>query len=1474
LVIRCRGRARHTQLCLDAVLRHTRTPYEVLLVEEGEHATAALPEEVLGRPAPERIEVIRGGPGRAPGAGLGQALALARGRYLVFLDDDVVVTEGWLGCLVKCVLHQWPDVGLVGPVSNGAGPPQQARGDYGDLAALPAFAARRRREYRGRAAPAEHLEPFCMLARREVLERLGGAEAVAGLDDVAGAALSRRAREAGFRLLVTQDVFVHRFGPRAPAPASGGPHPEPARARQRVTLCVITRDDETGLERCLRSAADLVEEIVVVDAGSADQTRQVAGRWGARVFDFAWGESFAAARNQGLSHARGDWVFWLDADEWLDDDNRRRLQTLFASLKPEKQAYLMRQLSPVADGREVTLTVDQVRLFPRDPAVGWEYRVHEQVLPSLRRAGYALRLTDVVIRHGGFQDGPRARARLERDLELLRMQQAEQPDDPVVLGHMGLALGQAGRMEEALPLLRRSLELAAPDGFLRAKVHALLCWGHQRLGQRAEALTACRAGRRECPDDVELLFLEGLLLRDEGDQSGAEAALRRLLRLPRQPQLARLDTGLHGYKARHLLGALYREQGRWPEAEAQWRAAVAEEPRFAPAWQDLAELWLAGRNWAELERAAAGLAPAAPLEAELVRARGLLARGDYAGVRALLEPLVEQATTAVKPRLLLARALILEGREWDAAENLLREVLSLDPNEPEARESLALVWQGQQRAAEEPPMTFLARPRHATLERLVEGIQDLGGTVEVGRGEPGKPSLRIDLHGTGAPDAALASLRGQAGLEALYLGLTPVGDAGLECLRDLPDLRILALNGTKVTDAGLAHLRGLASLRVLALGGTDVTDAGLAHLAGLTQLQELFLNGTKVTDAGLAHFRGLQRLRRLDLLGTRITDAGLAALEGLTELEQLDLSATAVGDAGLVSLEGLAGLRALSLNHTRTTDGGLGRVARWGSLRLLEVGGTSITDAGLEHVARLQGLLHLSLHQTEVGHGGLARLEGLTGLQTLRLGSTRVSNAGLAVLRGLTALRTLDLEHTAVSDDGLGQLSGLPGLQELDLAGTRISDGGLGHLAALGDLRSLNLSQTGIGDAALSCLSGLVALRELDLSRTRVGDAGVAQLAALSALESLNLWQTRVSDAGLAQLKGLGRLRRLAVGQCPVSGAAIEALRQALPRLQVERESLEEALWWGLEKLLTAVRLLPLPDRETMARRLDGDPQLVHRPLNEHTADLPLHYAAAQGRQDLVELLLARGADVHIRGARGRTALHHAARSGSEDVARLLLERGAEPGATDEDGETPLAAAAHCERAGVAALLEQHGARADLNSAVRLGHARRVREWLDDDPNAWRGARSPQDLLADVIDYLIAREIARRGGGDDAARVEAVLEERRPLVETLLAQGADPNAGNALYQAVRLPDPSIARLLLEHGADPDRGGWLGLPLLEFAQGEPMRELLREFQAGRRPDTAGAGPGEGQTATPQPPRPSEAAAPPEEGPGGSSRVPNA
>jgi glycosyltransferase involved in cell wall biosynthesis/Tfp pilus assembly protein PilF len=473
-----------------------------------------------------------------------------------------------------------------------------------------------------------------------------------------------------------------------------------ANARPRVSLCLIVKNEEANLPDCLGSAADLVDEVVVVDTGSTDKTKEIAARYGARVFNFPWCDNFAAARNETLRHATGDWIFWLDADDRVDEDNRAKLRQLFAGLGDDNAAYAMKCLCLPDAVTGTSTVVDHIRLFRNRPDVRWSYRVHEQILPAVRKVGGEVRWADVVIRHTGYQDPPLRKRKLERDLRLLKLEDAERPDDPFTLFNFGQVAQELGKHAEAIPLLRRSLQRSHPKDSIVRKLYALIAGCHRQLGQKEAALAACREGKVHYPDDAELLFIESILLREKGELAGAEACLRRTLAAPGEGHFASVDAGLRGYKARQNLAVLCLQQGKNDEAEVHFREVLAERPDFLPGWLGLAELLLSQKRWAELEEAAARLAeaPGGSAEAAVLRARGLLARREFEPARALLEQVIGEAPQALAPRVVLSHVLLQEGRDPDAAERALRSVLELAPGHAEARNNLAVLRREREEA--------------------------------------------------------------------------------------------------------------------------------------------------------------------------------------------------------------------------------------------------------------------------------------------------------------------------------------------------------------------------------------------------------------------------------------------------------------------------------------------------------------------------------------------------------------------------------------------------------------------------------------------------------------------------------------------------------------------------------------------------------------------------------------------------------
>src|SRR5205807_240934 len=158
-----------------------------------------------------------------------------------------------------------------------------------------------------------------------------------------------------------------------------------------------------------------------------------------------------------IRHATGKWIFWLDADDRLDEDNRGKLRALLANLTDETVAYSMRCLCVPDPVTGLGSTVDHVRLFPNHPQLRWTYRVHEQILPAVRALGWQIRYADVLIQHTGYLDASLRRQKQERDLRLLRLEDAEHPNDPFTLFNLSMISHNLGEDRNALTYCDRSL---------------------------------------------------------------------------------------------------------------------------------------------------------------------------------------------------------------------------------------------------------------------------------------------------------------------------------------------------------------------------------------------------------------------------------------------------------------------------------------------------------------------------------------------------------------------------------------------------------------------------------------------------------------------------------------------------------------------------------------------------------------------------------------------------------------------------------------------------------------------------------------------------------------------------------------------------------------------------------------------------------------------------------------------------------
>lgn len=298
-----------------------------------------------------------------------------------------------------------------------------------------------------------------------------------------------------------QPLTTHSFSAASAAAqpdrlaAQGAPE-SPEAAPPRISACLIVRDEEAVLDACLASLHDQVSEIIVVDTGSKDRTREIAAGYSkVRLFDFAWVDDFAAARNFALEQAREPWILSIDADETIGPDFVAGLAPwLGAPQQPDAYAFSVLALN--ADG-----SVDQAhsllcvpRLFANRPEFRYRGRIHEMVYHQGHPRMRYFFLKGQPIYHTGYRpEVLAAKHKRLRDTALIERMIAEQPDAPETDRLYAILAGfyeADGEAEKALACLEQGLERVTEDPL----IHGVLARGKLRLlnalGRQEEVLAA------------------------------------------------------------------------------------------------------------------------------------------------------------------------------------------------------------------------------------------------------------------------------------------------------------------------------------------------------------------------------------------------------------------------------------------------------------------------------------------------------------------------------------------------------------------------------------------------------------------------------------------------------------------------------------------------------------------------------------------------------------------------------------------------------------------------------------------------------------------------------------------------------------------------------------------------------------------------------------------------------------------------
>lgn len=226
-----------------------------------------------------------------------------------------------------------------------------------------------------------------------------------------------------------------------------------------ISACVITKNEEKNISRYLESVKIFADEVIVVDTGSTDNTVAIATRQGARVEHFAWQNDFAAAKNFALDRASGDWIVFLDADEYFKAEDAVKIRPLLTGITNRNIAGLITKLINITSGgHDMGTGFDAIRIFRNLPYLRYEGSIHEH----LKNFNLAIplemkKIADIAIYYTGYSPEIIA-AKAKRNIDLMLKRQLEsgkQPLDDYFLAEGYYSLKDYG---QAIPYLKKAIK--------------------------------------------------------------------------------------------------------------------------------------------------------------------------------------------------------------------------------------------------------------------------------------------------------------------------------------------------------------------------------------------------------------------------------------------------------------------------------------------------------------------------------------------------------------------------------------------------------------------------------------------------------------------------------------------------------------------------------------------------------------------------------------------------------------------------------------------------------------------------------------------------------------------------------------------------------------------------------------------------------------------------------------------------------
>lgn len=359
-----------------------------------------------------------------------------------------------------------------------------------------------------------------------------------------------------------------------------------------LSLCMIVKDEENEIRKCLESVVNIVDEIIIVDTGSTDNTKEICKEFTSKIYDYQWNDDFSGARNFSISKAASNWILWMDADEELVVHSKKALNKSLNS--KNSSIYTIKMLhyndTEQNDFKEHYISYHH-RLFRNHTGVTFEGKIHEHL--NTENGSILDRLevcSNIEIHHTGYLKKHVVKKSL-RNLNLLVKEKKINEDEPWLDYHIAAELYRLNDIEKSYQFLNYSIAMFLTKGL---KPPALLYKLKYDILINTKSLDNAYNGIEKAielyPDYVELHFYRGVILYQLGNYEDAINAFSYCIILGENNINYLIKYGTGTFYAYYYIGECYHKLYKSTHAITAYQQALMYNTNFELARIKLEEL--------------------------------------------------------------------------------------------------------------------------------------------------------------------------------------------------------------------------------------------------------------------------------------------------------------------------------------------------------------------------------------------------------------------------------------------------------------------------------------------------------------------------------------------------------------------------------------------------------------------------------------------------------------------------------------------------------------------------------------------------------------------------------------------------------------------------------------------------------------------------------------------------------------------